>query len=68
MAGYRNAYVQEYKTQGAVAYDGNALRPVEYVEENMVQRKHVTYEYKTYDSPYSRRDIIFKIPFSMLRR
>ncbi|KAI5181107.1 hypothetical protein NEOKW01_1326 [Nematocida sp. AWRm80] len=66
--GFDDVYFQESRLQGTLLYTGETLIPEPYTADGYPRKDSTTYEYITYNEPYSTRTVIFKIPMSHLRR
>ncbi|OAG30120.1 hypothetical protein NEDG_01703 [Nematocida displodere] len=68
LAGFCDVYYQEFRPQGTVLYTGEDILPEPYSDDGYPKKDSTTYQYTTFDEPFSTRTIIFKIPMSYLRR
>ncbi|KAH9387350.1 uncharacterized protein NEMAJ01_2246 [Nematocida major] len=68
LQGFNDVYYQESRLNGTLVYTGKKMKPEPYAKDGYPGKSSTSYEYITYDEPFSARTIIFKVPMSYLRR
>lgn len=61
-------YYQEYRSQGTLVYTGQDLVEEAYTTDGYPGRDSTSYEYITYNEPFSVRTIVFYVPLSYFRK
>lgn len=66
--GFNDVYYQESRLNGGLVYTGKRLKSEPYKKDGYPGKDSISYEYITYNEPFSARTVIFKIPMSYLRK
>ncbi|EHY66293.1 hypothetical protein NEAUS04_1478 [Nematocida ausubeli] len=66
--GFNDVYSQEARLHGTLVYTGKRLKSKPYSSNGYPGKSSISYEYVTYNEPFSARTVIFKIPMSHLRK
>jgi len=59
---FESIYYQEFRLKGSLVYDGKDLIPQSYSVDGYPGKPSISYEYITYDEPFSTRTVVFYIP------
>ncbi|KAI5189359.1 hypothetical protein NEMIN01_0422 [Nematocida minor] len=68
LEGFNDVYYQESRMSGTLKYSGETLESEPYKKDGYPGKSSTSYEYITYNEPFSTRTVIFKIPMSYLRK
>ncbi|KAI5165367.1 hypothetical protein NEIG_00974 [Nematocida sp. ERTm5] len=66
--GFNDVYYQDSRLLSSLVYTGKKLKSAPYSEDGYPNKGSISYEYITYNEPFSARTVIFKIPMSYLRK